>query len=76
MRGATRCNSSFAADSWPSPTGPTAVTDRIEMTATVTGRYFKEGKEAVPNPLSQDRALAKAVWERSAMLTRANVQPH
>jgi len=44
--------------------------------ATATGRYFKEGKEAVPNPLSQDRALAKAVWERSAILTRANVQPH
>jgi NAD(P)-dependent dehydrogenase (short-subunit alcohol dehydrogenase family) len=44
--------------------------------AAVTGRYFKEGKEAAPNPLSQDRALAKAVWERSAVLTRANVRPH
>lgn len=41
--------------------------------ATVTGRYFKECKEAAANPLSQDRALATGLWERSAALTGANL---
>ncbi len=40
--------------------------------ATVTGRYFKNGKEAVPNPLSQDRALATALWARTATLVGAS----
>jgi retinol dehydrogenase 14 len=40
--------------------------------ATVTGRYFKDCKEALPNPLSGDRALSAALWDRSAHLTEAS----
>ena len=40
--------------------------------ASVTGRYWKPpGKEAVPNPLASDRALAAALWARSVELTGA-----
>jgi NAD(P)-dependent dehydrogenase (short-subunit alcohol dehydrogenase family) len=40
--------------------------------ASVTGRYWKPpGKEAVPNPLASDRALAAALWARSVALTEA-----
>jgi retinol dehydrogenase-14 len=41
--------------------------------ATVTGRYFKDSKEAVHNPIADDRALSGALWERSAALTGAAV---
>jgi NAD(P)-dependent dehydrogenase (short-subunit alcohol dehydrogenase family) len=37
--------------------------------ASVTGRYFKSSREAVPNPLAADRALAASLWARSATLT-------
>jgi retinol dehydrogenase-12 len=33
--------------------------------ATVSGRYYKESREARMNPLGQDEALAKALWQRS-----------
>jgi hypothetical protein len=31
----------------------------------VSGRYYKESREARMNPLGQDEALAKALWQRS-----------
>jgi NAD(P)-dependent dehydrogenase (short-subunit alcohol dehydrogenase family) len=37
--------------------------------ASVTGRYFKSSREAAPNPLAADRALAASLWARSATLT-------
>jgi NAD(P)-dependent dehydrogenase (short-subunit alcohol dehydrogenase family) len=37
--------------------------------AGVTGRYFRECREAAPNPLAQDHALAAALWDRSVALT-------
>jgi retinol dehydrogenase-12 len=33
--------------------------------ATVSGRYYKESREARMNPLGQDEALAKTLWTRS-----------
>jgi len=33
--------------------------------ATVSGRYYKESREARMNPLAKDEALAKALWTRS-----------
>ena len=40
--------------------------------ASVSGRYFKAGKEATPNPLARDRSLAASLWDRSAALTGAS----
>jgi NAD(P)-dependent dehydrogenase (short-subunit alcohol dehydrogenase family) len=40
--------------------------------ASVTGRYFKASREAVPNPLAADRTLAAALWARSVALTGAS----
>jgi NAD(P)-dependent dehydrogenase (short-subunit alcohol dehydrogenase family) len=37
--------------------------------AGVTGRYFKNSKEAAHNPIADDRALSAALWERSLALT-------
>ena len=39
--------------------------------AEVTGRYFKDSKEAAHNPIADDRALSAALWERSMALTGA-----
>jgi hypothetical protein len=34
----------------------------------VTGRYFVACKEAKTDPLAQDEALARELWDRSAAL--------
>ena len=39
--------------------------------AGVTGRYFKNSKEAAHNPIADDRTLSAALWERSIVLTGA-----
>ncbi len=39
--------------------------------AGVTGRYFKDSKEAAHNPIADDRALSAALWERTLALTEA-----
>ena len=41
--------------------------------AGVTGRYFKNSKEAAHNPIADDRTLSAALWERSMALTGAPV---
>jgi hypothetical protein len=33
--------------------------------ATVSGRYYDRGREARVNPLAEDAALARELWERT-----------
>lgn len=36
-----------------------------EETGTVSGRYFEDCKETIPNPVSHDRALMTKLWEQT-----------